>query len=201
MQRPIPDPKQPHVDSLGMLRSETPRCGENVIGDGPASAVHVNGDVLSIVVGLDLGPDVSLVDRFPKAGRLLPGTSDRRRHLLSPTSEGTLLHMIFYDNRQIQDNSEGPAHRASNRRHIERARTGASRWRVGWTGTRPAFLRPYASHHRNRESFMRRQATEPHLKDGGIYRTRWWASGDSNHVMVPRCHRLLLSPICRPRLP
>ena len=31
--------------------------------------------------------------------------------------------MTFYDNRQIQDNSEGPAHRASNRRHIERART------------------------------------------------------------------------------
>jgi hypothetical protein len=70
MQRPIPDPKQPHVDSLGMLRSETPRCGENVIGDGPASAVHINGDVLSIVVGLDLGPDVPLVYLVAQAGGL-----------------------------------------------------------------------------------------------------------------------------------
>ena len=25
---------------------------------------------------------------------------------------------------------------------------------------------------------MRRQATEPHLEDGGIYRMRWWACVD-----------------------
>ena len=38
---------------------------------------------------------------------------------------------------------------------------------------RLAFLRPYLSHYRNRESLVRRQATERHLKDGGIYRKRW----------------------------
>ena len=111
MQRPIPDPKQPNVDSLGMLGSETPRCDENIIGDGPASAVHVNSDILSIMVDLDLGPDVPRVDRLPKAGRLLTGTSDRCRHLLSPTSEGILLQPTFYDNQQFQDNSEGPRSR------------------------------------------------------------------------------------------
>ena len=31
-------------------------------------------------------------------------------------------------------------------------------------------MSPYASHYRNRESLMPRQATEPHLEDGGIYR-------------------------------
>ena len=37
------------------------------------------------------------------------------------------------------------------------------------------FLCPAASHHRNRESLVRRQAAERHLEDGGIYRKRWWA--------------------------
>ena len=41
--------------------------------------------------------------------------------------------------------------------------------------TLPTFLRPYASHYGNRETSVRREAIEPHLKDGGIYRTRWWA--------------------------
>ena len=31
------------------------------------------------------------------------------------------------------------------------------------------------------ETLMPRQAAEPHLKDGGIYRKRWWATGDSNY--------------------
>ena len=178
MQRPIPDPKQPNVDSLGMLRSETPRCGENVIGDGPASAAHVNGDEFSIMVGLDLGPDIPIVDRFPKAGRLLAGTSDRRRHLLSPSSEGTLLPLTFYDNRQFQGNCEGPARGASNRRDIGRAagRGFPLARRLDWLlGLR---LPPYASDYRNRESLVPRQAAQPHLEDGGIYRKRWWVNYD-----------------------
>ena len=40
---------------------------------------------------------------------------------------------------------------------------------------------PYASHYGNRETSVRRQATEPHLKGGGIYRTRWWGQS------VPYC--------------
>ena len=29
------------------------------------------------------------------------------------------------------------------------------------------------------------QATQPHLEDGSVYRTRWWASGDSNQHLQP----------------
>ena len=36
-----------------------------------------------------------------------------------------------------------------------------------------ASFRPYASYYRNRETSVRRQAAEPQLEDGGIYRTRW----------------------------
>ena len=45
-------------------------------------------------------------------------------------------------------------------------------------------LRPDASHYRNRESLVRRQAAERHLEDGGIYRMRWWATVDcrQNHL-------------------
>ena len=41
-----------------------------------------------------------------------------------------------------------------------------------------AALTPYASYYGNRETSVRRQATEPHLEDGGIYRKRWWAYVD-----------------------
>ena len=34
---------------------------------------------------------------------------------------------------------------------------------------------PDASHYRNRKPSVRRQATQPHLEDGGIYRKQWWA--------------------------
>ena len=44
----------------------------------------------------------------------------------------------------------------------------------GATVTLLAILLPYASHYGNRETSVRRQATEPHLEDGRIYRTRWW---------------------------
>ncbi len=36
-------------------------------------------------------------------------------------------------------------------------------------------LHPDASHYRDRKPSVSRQATEPHLEDGGIYRKRWWA--------------------------
>ena len=41
-----------------------------------------------------------------------------------------------------------------------------------------AFLRLYSSHYRNRESLVRRQASERHLEDSGIYRKRWWEKDD-----------------------
>ena len=46
-------PEAANADSFGMLGSETPRCSESVIGDGPGPAVHVNGDVFANVASLD----------------------------------------------------------------------------------------------------------------------------------------------------
>ena len=42
--------------------------------------------------------------------------------------------------------------------------------------TLSTFLRHYASHYGNRETSVRRKPAEPHLKDGGIYRKRWWTN-------------------------
>ena len=57
------------------------------------------------------------------------------------------------------------------------------------SGALLASLSPYTSHYRNRKSLMPRQAAEPHLEDGGIYRKWWWpgwyqrrACGASAHV-------------------
>ena len=38
-----------------------------------------------------------------------------------------------------------------------------------------ASLCPDSSHYRHREASVHRKAAGPHLKDGGIYRMRWWA--------------------------
>ena len=61
MQRPVPDPKQIDVYCVGLLRPQTRRCGENVIGHGPAPGLDIDGDVLSMVVGFHLRLDVPLV--------------------------------------------------------------------------------------------------------------------------------------------
>ena len=44
-----------------------------VFSDGPASAVHVNGDYLSVVVGFYLSADVSFVNRLAEAVYLFSG--------------------------------------------------------------------------------------------------------------------------------
>ena len=44
-----------------------------------------------------------------------------------------------------------------------------------------ASLRTDSSHYGNREASVPRKAADPHLKDGCIYRMRWWAY-NSNHI-------------------
>ena len=54
-------------------------------------------------------PYVPFVDLSPDTSRHLAGMPDSRGHLLSPTSEGALPHLIFYDNRRFQNNGAGRA--------------------------------------------------------------------------------------------
>ena len=60
-------------------------------------------------------------------------------------------------------------------RQTDRFMVRIDRWHVAGLTLRLVFLVSTVSHYGNREPLVRRQATEPHLKDGGIYRKRWWA--------------------------
>ena len=71
--RPVPDPEQPDINSVRALRTQTVRRGNHVVANGPAVAVHVDGDDLSVVVCFDLVPDVALVDLVAQAGNLIRG--------------------------------------------------------------------------------------------------------------------------------
>ena len=72
MQRPVPDPEQPDINRVRALRTQTVRRGNHVVANGPAVAVRVDGDDLSVVVCFDLVPDVALVDLVAQAGNLIP---------------------------------------------------------------------------------------------------------------------------------
>lgn len=72
MQCPVSDPEQPDVDSARVLRSQTLRCRPKIVGDGPTPAVNVDGDILPVVVDLDLRTDVSLVYLVAESGNLIP---------------------------------------------------------------------------------------------------------------------------------
>ena len=120
VQSSVSHSQQPDL-GVRTLLTQALGCVNGILAEGIASATHVNGDDFSKVVRLNETPYVPFVDLFPDTGRLLAGTSDRRRHLFSPTSEGTLLHLIFYDNRQFWSNGEGPARGALNEKNIERA--------------------------------------------------------------------------------
>ena len=84
----------PHQPDLGVwtLVPQALGCFNGILAEGITSTANVNGDDFSKVVRLNETPYVPLVYLFPDTGRLLAGTPDRRRHLLSPTSEVTLLH-------------------------------------------------------------------------------------------------------------
>ena len=71
VQRPVPDPQAPDVNGGRVSLPEAVRRGDHVLADGPLAAVHIDGDDLAVVGGLDLSPDVPLVDLVAEAGRLL----------------------------------------------------------------------------------------------------------------------------------
>lgn len=58
-----------------MPRQEIVAGREQILFDGPASAVDVDGDVLAVVVDLDLSADMALVDRLFQADSLLRGSA------------------------------------------------------------------------------------------------------------------------------
>ena len=119
MQRPVPDPEQPDINSVRALRTQTVRRGNHVVANGPAVAVRVDGDDLSVVVCFDLVPDVALLDVVAQAGNLIPRAGWRseagwlrgRRHLRVPhipPFKGVLLRPAFYHFARVRDNEERP---------------------------------------------------------------------------------------------
>jgi len=71
VQGPVSNPEQPDVNRSRALRPQTLGCRPKVVGDGPTSAVNVDGDIFPVVAGLDLRTDVALIYRVAKAGSLL----------------------------------------------------------------------------------------------------------------------------------
>ena len=76
------DAEQPHINRIRAPRSQAVRRGDHIVADGPAAAAHVDGDDLAAVVGLDLPPNVALVDLVAEAGGLLGGTASHHDRLL-----------------------------------------------------------------------------------------------------------------------
>lgn len=70
MKCPVPDPQQPDVSSIRALYLQAIRRDNHVVANGPASCVDVNGNDFSEVVGLDLSPDVPLVNLIAQASKL-----------------------------------------------------------------------------------------------------------------------------------
>ena len=70
MQCPVSNPEQPDVNSVRALRPQTLCCRPKVVGDGPTSAVNVDGDILSVVVRFNLRTDVPLIYLVAQAGSL-----------------------------------------------------------------------------------------------------------------------------------
>ena len=68
-QRSMPHPHCPNIRG-GTPFSQGVRCGKGSVGDGIVPAAHVDSDDLPVMVGLDLEPDVPLVNLVAQAGCL-----------------------------------------------------------------------------------------------------------------------------------
>ena len=71
VQRAISNPEQPDINSIRALCPQAVCCGQKVGSGGPASTAYVNGDILPMVVGLDLRADVPLIYLVAEPGDLL----------------------------------------------------------------------------------------------------------------------------------
>ena len=72
MQCLVSDPEQPDVISAGVLRSQVLRCRPKVVGDGPTPTVNIDGDILPVVIHLDLRTDVPSGISRRRVGRSHP---------------------------------------------------------------------------------------------------------------------------------
>ena len=77
MQRSVPDPEQPDVNSVRALRPQAVRRNNHVIANGPAPCINIYGDYLSLMIGFDLGPDIPFVYLVAQAGGLITGAGWR----------------------------------------------------------------------------------------------------------------------------
>ncbi len=88
MQRPVTDAKQPDIDRAGLLGPKALRGVAQLVGGGSAPGVHVDGDVLAVVVGFDRGANVALVDLVAETGGLLCRAAGRHDGFLPAEQAG-----------------------------------------------------------------------------------------------------------------
>ena len=86
MQSAVPYTEQPDIGGVRLLLAKTLRRSTEFARDRPAPAIDVNGDVLTVVIGLDLSADIALVDRVAETRGLLSGPACLHRGLLGYTS-------------------------------------------------------------------------------------------------------------------
>ena len=62
MQCPMPNPEQPDNQSHPDARTEAIPRGDHGVAEGPSHTLRIDGDDFSVMLDLDLVPDVALVD-------------------------------------------------------------------------------------------------------------------------------------------
>lgn len=73
MQRARADSHTPHVRDAGALPVELRPRLRRRFAESPAAALDVDGDDLAVVLGLDLGADVALIDFVAEPGEFVGG--------------------------------------------------------------------------------------------------------------------------------
>ena len=75
------DAEQPDVVRFWTEHTQLVACISQFSSEPPAAASDVDGDVLAVVVDLDLRADVALVDLVAEAGDLVIGSASHDRML------------------------------------------------------------------------------------------------------------------------
>lgn len=78
------NPEQPDINRIRTLRTEAIPRGDHGVAGRPDPALHIDGDDSSIMLALDLRPDVALVHLITEASDLLEG-----RRVTISVSSGT----------------------------------------------------------------------------------------------------------------
>ena len=72
---------------------------QQIGGKSPAAAVDVDGDVLAVVVGLNLGTNVALVDFVAEAGDFVGGSCESHCGVFACVADGCCQSIVFNNRR------------------------------------------------------------------------------------------------------